>query len=349
MTSRQHLENALTTRTLRTLIGSTLVALAAFYPSAAQATTVVAKVNPGVVDVNTNLAYQNAAAAGTGMVLTASGEILTNNHVIRGAATIKVYDVGNKKTYTANVVGYDIQEDVAVLQLVGASHLKLIPLGNSATVGLGNNVTAIGNAGGVGGTPSAASGKGVALNQDIIASDESGGSEHLIGLIATNAAIQPGDSGGPLVSARGKVIGMDTAGSSGFVLQPGANTGFAIPINRALAIAKLITSGQASSSIHIGPTAFIGIQLVSSGYFSDGTFVPGPLVVGVVPASPAEQAGLAAGDVITSLAGQPISSPTAIADVTLTTNPGATVAISWIDRTGISHSASLILGSGPPQ
>ena len=87
MICRRHLRAAQTTRTLRILTGCTLFAVAAFYPSVAQATTVVAKVHPGVVDVYTNLAYQNAAAAGTGMVLTASGEILTNNHVIRGATT----------------------------------------------------------------------------------------------------------------------------------------------------------------------------------------------------------------------------------------------------------------------
>ena len=185
--------------------------------SALSTSQIASRVDPGLVDVKSTLGYQDATALGTGIVLTSSGEVLTNNHVINGATSVSVTDVGNGKTYNATVVGYDESGDVAVLQLSGASGLTTAALGNSSSVAVGNNVVALGNAGGVGGTPSVAAGTVTALNQSITASDESSGaSEQLTGLIETNADIQAGDSGGSLVNSYGQVIGMDTAASTGF-------------------------------------------------------------------------------------------------------------------------------------
>src|SRR5215831_10530566 len=221
---------------------------------------VAAQTNPGLVDVVSTLGLQQAASAGTGLVLTPSGEILTNNHVIRGATSIRVTDIGNGHTYSAKVVGYDQSKDIAVLQLVGASGLQTVALGSSSTVGVGDKVVALGNAGGKGGTPHVAVGKVAGLDASIVASDESSGTaERLTGLIRHNAPIQPGDSGGPLVSNTGKVIGIDTAGSSssGFQVQGGPSQptqAFAIPINDAMAIAHQIEAGQASDTVHIGAT-----------------------------------------------------------------------------------------------
>jgi S1-C subfamily serine protease len=223
-------------------------------------------VNPGLVDINTTLSYQGEQAAGTGMVLTSSGEVLTNNHVIDGATTISATDVGNGKTYTASVVGYDRSHDVAVIQLHNASGLQTVTLGDSSNVSVGQSVVAIGNAGGTGGTPSAAGGAITALNQSITASDSGDGtSETLSGLIQTNADIQPGDSGGPLVDTNGHVLGIDTAASGGFSFQSpnqsSGNQGYAVPINTANSIAKQIVAGTASSTVHIGATAFIGVAV----------------------------------------------------------------------------------------
>ena len=114
---------------------------------------IAAKVDPGLVDINTTLGYQSEQAAGTGIVLTSSGEILTNNHVIDGATTISATDVGNGKTYSASVVGYDRSSDVAVLQLHNASGLQTASIDNSSNVAVGENVVGVGNAGGTGGTP----------------------------------------------------------------------------------------------------------------------------------------------------------------------------------------------------
>ena len=181
--------------------------------------SIAAKVAPALVDVNSTFGYQGAQGAGTGVVLSSTGEILTNNHVIDGATKISVTDVGNGKTYDATVVGYDASHDVAVLQLHGASGLQTAKLGDSAAAAVGDPVVAIGNAGGTGGTPTSAGGSITALGQSITASDELGGtSEQLSGLIQVNANVQAGDSGGSLVNSAGQVIGIDTSRFRGAVL-----------------------------------------------------------------------------------------------------------------------------------
>src|SRR3984957_10544057 len=188
---------------------------------------IASRVDPAIVDVTSTLGYQQATAKGTGIVLTSNGEILTNNHVINGATSVSVTDIGNGKTYKATVVGYDESKDVAVLQLTGASGLTTANLGDSSTVGVGNSVVALGNAEGLDGTPSVATGSVTALNQSITASDESSGtSEQLTGLIETNAGIEPGDSGGPLVNTYGQVIAMDTAASTNYQFGGTGNGGF---------------------------------------------------------------------------------------------------------------------------
>ena len=224
---------------------------------------IATKVDPALVDINTNLSYEDEQAAGTGMVLTSDGEILTNNHVIDGATSISVTDVGNGKTYTGKVVGYDRTGDVAVVQLTGASGLQTVSTTTSSSVG--EAVVGVGNAGGTGGTPSTAGGSVVALNQSITASDDSGGnSENLNGLIETNAGIEPGDSGGALVNSSSQVIGMDTAASSGSSFQDSGTQAYAIPIATALSIAKQIEAGNSSSTIHIGATGFLGVSVQAS-------------------------------------------------------------------------------------
>ena len=147
------------------------------------------------------------------------------------------------------------------MKLSRASGLAVAPLGDSSTVNAGDSAVAIGNAGGTGGAPSAVGGTVTTLDQSITARDAStGAAEQLTGLIEVAAAIQPGDSGGPLATASGQVIGMDTAASADFDYQAASGDGFAIPINQAVTIAKPIEAGQGSSTVHIGATAFLGIQ-----------------------------------------------------------------------------------------
>ena len=327
-----------------------------------------AKVNPALVDINTNLSYENQQAAGTGMVLTSNGEVLTNNHVIDGATSISVTDVGNGKTYTGNVVGYDRTGDVAVVQLVGASGLKTISA-SSAAAEVGQAIVGIGNAQGAGGTPSAAGGSITGLNKSITASDDGGGNaENLQGLIEINAPIQPGDSGGPLVNTNGQVLGMDTAASSNSGYQVTGSQAYAIPINTALSIAKQIEAGDASSTIHIGATGFLGVSVQSSSSTGNSPFgggssgggggangssggsssTSGATVVGVLSGSAAGQAGLAQGDVITAMNGSAVNTASDLSNLLVTHHPGDTVQLQWTDQSGQTHTAGVTLASGPP-
>jgi len=329
---------------------------------------IASRVDPGLVDIVSTLGYQSAEAAGTGMVVTSSGEVLTNNHVIDGATSIKVTDIGNGRTYTATVVGYNKTDDVAVLQLQGASGLSTASFGNSSDVTAGDKVVALGNAGGKGGTPSVAAGRVTALNQAITASDEgSGNSENLTGMIETNANIQPGDSGGSLVNAEGQIIGMDTAASSSsemsspFGSSPSGQSSssssaqsqtqaFAIPINRALSIASEIEAGSASSTVHIGATGFLGVEVGSSG----NSFMPGGeqdssgvTVAGTLPGSPAAQAGLSEGDVIDSINGHAVSSSSDIQSAIGQDHPGDKVSVAWTDQYGQTNTSTMTLANGP--
>ncbi|MFY9614137.1 MAG: trypsin-like peptidase domain-containing protein [Candidatus Dormiibacterota bacterium] len=212
-------------------------------PGQLDAATVAAQVNPAVVDIYTTLA--GGSAAGTGMVISSSGEVLTNNHVVEGATTISVQVVGTGRTYSAAVVGTDKADDVAVIQLRGAASLKTITVGDSSKVSVGDAVLAIGNALGRGGVPLASPGVVAGLNQTITADDGSGNAETLSSLIQVRALIQPGDSGGPLVDAGGNVIGMDTAAQIGRGRRQStaSNNGYAIPISTAMAIARQIEAG----------------------------------------------------------------------------------------------------------
>ena len=302
----------------------------------------------GVVVVDTNLAYQNGAAAGTGMVLTQDGQVLTNNHVIRGATTIRVVVPQTRRSYAARVVGYSISADVALLQLTNASGLATVALADSTKVEPGQTVTAVGNAGGTG-RLIATTGKVIGLDRTITVSDEQGGMVQLNRLIETDASLQPGDSGGPLLDANGRVIGMDSAASAGFSFQGAPSDGYAIPIARATSIVKQIVDGRASAQVHIGGTAFLGVQVQTSGYFSNGEYKAGELVMGVVPGSPGAKAGITAGVVITAVNARTVESQAALVALLLPRHPGDTVTLSWIDQTGARHKGSVTLASGPPQ
>jgi S1-C subfamily serine protease len=333
----------------------------AFGSSTLTTAQIASKVDPGLVDIVTNLGYQQGQAAGTGMVLTSSGEVLTNNHVIHGATQIKATDVGNGRSYTAKVVGYDEKDDVAVLQLQGASGLQTVTP-SSASVSVGDKVVALGNAEGKGGTPSKATGKVTGLGRTITASDEgSGSSEQLSGMIQTNAPIQPGDSGGALVNRAGEIVGMNTAASTGISMtgfqgqsSQRQTQAFAIPISKAERIAGQIEAGQGSATVHIGQTAFLGVQVSAGstgfgglGGNGNGTTSNGAPVAGVVSGSAAAQAGLTQGDEITSVAGHTVTSASDISGTLATHHPGDKITIGWTDQAGQSHSATVTLTTGP--
>src|SRR5579859_4857193 len=315
------------------------------------AQAVLAKVSPGLVIINTSLHYNAEAAAGTGMVLTSDGLVLTNNHVIANATNISV-TLTNGRNYKAHVLGYDVTGDIAALQIEKASGLTTIPRGNSDTVKVGDAVIAMGNAQGQSEiTP--AQGAVTGVNQTVTAGDSNNAAfrETLHGMIQTNADVVSGDSGGALANAAGQVIGMNTAGNNGGQ-GTGIPTGFAIPINTAVSVVNQIVAGQASSTVTIGYPVFIGIfeAGVSSGsdpqgqaqafnnqnfpgagpgdgsqqacVSSSATLVPvttvapvskGTLITGAICGGPAAGAGMQAGDVITALNGQSVGGPDQLA------------------------------------
>ena len=199
------------------------------------------------------------------MVLTASGTVLTNNHVVAGSTTLRAQVDGSGSAYTATVLGTDSTDDVALLQLHGGDHFKTVTIGDSGAVGVGDQVVAIGNALALPGQETVTNGIISATKRKISVSDPTTGlSENLSGLFQTSAAINPGNSGGPLVDSAGHVIGMNTAQAASAGSGQGAsNVGFAIPINQAMAIARLIYAGKASATVEIGPHAIMGVEVTS--------------------------------------------------------------------------------------
>jgi S1-C subfamily serine protease len=302
--------------------------------------------------VNTNLAYDGGNGAGTGMVLTSSGRILTNNHVIKGASTIKIVVPATGRSYRATVVGYDVNDDIAVLQARGAPALKTVSLGSSSSVSTGSTVSALGNANG-GGTLVSATGTVTGLNRTITVSDDQAGTETLNGLIETDVELQPGDSGGPLYNNAHKVVGMNAAASTGGGFRTmAAVDSYAIPINRIKPIVSQINSGKSSAVVHIGQTAFLGVAVRTYGTvdpYGDGSGGLRAVVVQVVPGSPAAAAGLAPGDEIVSVGGRRVSSTSDMAALMFTRKPGGKIAISYLDSSGMQHTATVTLASGPPQ
>ncbi|MFC1400951.1 MULTISPECIES: S1C family serine protease [Streptacidiphilus] len=316
-------------------------------PPSAEAALTLATVEKGLVDINVVLGYQGARAAATGMVLTPSGEVLTNNHVVNGATEISAVDVGDGRSYPATVVGYDRGHDLAVIQLKGASGLATVRLGDSTRLAVGDPVTAVGNAGGKGSVPTAAAGQVTGLQRSITAGDDATGeSEQLTGMIQVDAAVQPGDSGGPLLDRSGSVVGVDTAASEGFRFRGGTgnagSAGFATPIATARTVVDAIEGGRAVDGIHIGATAMLGLQV-------DATFdgSPGAVVAGVVDGSPAARAGLVAGDLITSFDGRSVTDPGALTTLVTGHRPGDRVTVQWTDQAGATHSRTVTLAAGP--
>ncbi len=318
-------------------------------------TTATAAQEVGVVDIDTVLSYQGAAAAGTGLVLTADGEILTNNHVVEGATSITVTIVSSGQTYQASVIGTDTHDDIAVLQLGNASGLTTANFGTSTDLQVGEAVVGVGNAGGDGGTPSAAAGVLSGLNQTITTQAEGASEgETLTGLIETTSNIQAGDSGGPLFNAADEVVGIDTAAE---VIGGQSENGYAIPIDTAKGIVQQIRDGDESGGVTMGYPAFLGVQLqpattgTGTGRNRSGsstaTATNGALIAGVVDGSPAAEAGLAAGDTIVGIDSTAVSTANGLSAALATHKPGDGVTVAWLDSAGSQHSASVILAQGP--
>jgi S1-C subfamily serine protease len=264
----------------------------------------VKKVVPAVVSIDVK--SDGNEDEGTGMIVTSNGEVITNNHVIElynqggGSGSITVTEYGQKKAQPATLIGYNTQDDVALLKITNASGLKTVTFGSSAKTEVGDAVVAIGNALGLAaGTPTVTQGIVSALGRSVTAGGEGTESENLTNLIQTDAAINPGNSGGPLIDTAGQVIGMNTAvagdsedGSSA------QNIGFAIPIAQVETLIPQLEKGgpPSNSGGYIG----VDITTLTSALRQQYGFTPttGAVILSVVANSPADKAGLQQGDVI---------------------------------------------------
>ena len=309
---------------------------------------IAAKLDDSIVNITTRLS-SGGAAAGTGVVISSDGLVLTNNHVIADTAQLRVENSANGSMHSAKVLGYSVTADVALIKIEGVSGLTAAPIGDASNLAIDDAVVGLGNAGGNGGEPSIAPGRVTALDQRIVASDTDGSSETLEGLIQIDAGIQPGDSGGPLADASGRVVGIDVAASRDdprFSFSGGSSgEAYAIPIQKALTVARRITSGAGGDGIHIGATrGVLGIGVEDS-RLSEGS---GALVQRVGRGTPADDAGISGDDLITSIDGKDVSSASDLTRVMAPYSAGDRVRVTWTDDSGDGHRATIRLESAPP-
>jgi S1-C subfamily serine protease len=312
---------------------------------------VAARVQPGLVDIYTQLA-NGLSGAGTGMIITPGGEVLTNNHVISGSTGISVELKATGARYTAIVLGSVPSEDIALLQIQGVTNLPVVPLGRSSTVKVGDPIVALGNAGGTGGQPHTVSGSVQALDQSITATDLDGTSPTtLSGLIQIDARLEPGDSGGPLINRSGEVIGMNTAASATRRFRSvGDSVGFAVPIDRAAPYIAQIQAGLASATVRIGVPGQLGVIMSDPiAPTTPGDPDGGVMVAEVIPGSPAANAGVVAGDTLTEVDGQPATAPDLVSAQIKRHRSGEKLNFSWIDGSGRRRNATVILAAGPAE
>lgn len=311
---------------------------------------IAAKVDPAIVDINTTVG--SSSAAGTAMIISSTGEILTNNHVVSSSTNITVTVQGRSQTYTAHVVGVDISADIAVLQLDGnVSGLPTVKFANSSGLQVGDTVAAIGNALGQGGTPHSTLGQVTSLDQTITASEGGGVAETLNGMIESDATIYPGDSGGALVNRAGQVVGMITAGQAQGFRSSASNVGYAIPANTAVAVANRIRAHEQASDLTYGQVGYLGVSVQALDSITAQQLglnvTSGALVVGVQANSPAASAGLTRGSVITSLGGESITTADQLGAAIRSHRPGDTVSVTWVTASG-THTGNATLGGVNP-
>jgi putative serine protease PepD len=283
---------------------------------------ILAKLEPAVIDIR--VSSSRGLDEGTGIVITADGYALTNAHVVANGSQITVRIPGATQSRAATLIGADTAHDVALIKITGASGLTTATLGSSAAVQVGDDVVAIGNALGLGGDPTVTRGIVSALNRSL---------GNLTGLLQTDAAINPGNSGGPLVNSAGQVVGINTAIATAGGAQ---NIGFAIPIDAAKTIADRLRTGQAAA-----PTAFLGVATTDT---QDGS--SGAQVQQIVSGGPAEQAGIAVGDLIVSLDGAAVSDASALVGAIQGHKPGDTVKLGVV-RNGQQQTVTVKLGTKP--
>lgn len=311
---------------------------------------IAAKVRPALVDINTTIG--NSQAAGSGMIISPTGEILTNNHVVAQSTSITVRLVETNRQYAAHVVGVNVSQDVAVIQIdQSVSGLHTVSFATSTSVHVGDSVVAIGNALGQGGAPHATSGHVTALDQTITASEGGGQSETLNGLIQSDATIYEGDSGGALVNTSGQVVGMITAGQAEGFRSSASTVGYAISSGTVLGIVNRIRARDQAADLTYGQVGYLGVEvqnLDSAAAAQLGLNVSsGALVVGVVGGGPAASGGMTRYSVITDFGGTSIDSADTLGPAIKAHKPGDQVSVTWVTSSG-TQTGTVTLGGVNP-
>jgi putative serine protease PepD len=297
-------------------------------PGHSSLAAIVSAVQPSVVSIRT------AVGEGSGVILDHDGHILTNNHVVATATGNTVTVTTNDgSAHTGTIVGTDPRSDLAVVQVSGVDNLRPATLGDSAAMRVGDTVLALGSPLGLQGTVTSGiiSAKGRTINET--GESASSGVTSISGALQTDAAINPGNSGGALVNTAGQVIGINTAIATAGGSNGNIGVGFAIPSNTAKYVAHQLIQGQ--------PVAhpFLGVSLAETG-------TGGALIGSVEAGSPAAQAGLRPGDLITAIDGQPISSADDVVAVVQGDHVGQAVTVTY-SRHGAEHTATVTLGNAP--
>jgi len=319
--------------------------------SNASAAAIAARVRPAIVDINTTLG--SSQAAGTGMLISSSGEILTNNHVVSGSTSITVTVEGQSRNFTAHVVGVDVSQDVAVIQIdQSVSGLPTVTFADSSSLQVGDTVVTLGNALGQGGAPHVTQGQVTALNQTITASEGAGSAETLSGMIQSDAVIYQGDSGGALVNTSSQVVGMITAGEAQGFRSAASSTGYAIASNTAVGVANRIRAHEQAADLTYGQVGYLGVAVQSidaSGASQLGLNVSSGALVSAAPQSgtPAASAGITRGSVITKVGGSSVTSADTLGTAVKSHKPGDRVSVTWVNTSG-SHTATVTLGGVNP-
>ncbi len=294
---------------------------------------VVAKVGPSVVSIRATITQGRFAdaAAGTGVIISGDGEIMTNAHVVGDATSVKVTLAGESQARDAAVVGTDPANDLALLKIANASGLPAADLGQSADVRVGDDVVAIGNALALNGGPTVTRGIVSALDRSLETQNSS-----MSGLIQTDASISSGNSGGPLVDATGKVIGINSAVASSGAGTAAENIGFAIAIDNARPVIDRLRNHT--------PAAAMGFLGVRSSDPEDGS--RGATVVSVDEGSAADVAGIQAGDLITAIDGKSVDGAAALGAAVRAHTPGTPVKITFV-RSSTTRTVTADLGTRP--
>jgi S1-C subfamily serine protease len=281
---------------------------------------ILAKAGPAVVSIRAS--GPGGSGAGTGVVITADGEVLTNAHVVRGANTVRVRLEGEAQSREATIVGSDGVNDLALLKIRDASALPTAELGDSASVKVGDDVVAIGNALGLQGEPTVTRGIVSATDRTL---------DTLTGLIQHDAAINPGNSGGPLLNRSGQVIAINTATAG-----QGTGIGFAIPVDHAKTVIERLRRGETAP-----PVGWLGVQTTDP---DDGS--RGALITAVVSGQPADAAGLRQDDLITAVDGTPVTGAADLGGLVREHQPGQRSTIT-VTRNGQSRTFEVTFGSKP--